>query len=125
MSGVEVTGMREWIAALKYSAAQIEDHGKRIVGQGCNNIKKDWRARWTGYSHIPHLPRTLNYEVNGGTTIVGTVWPRREMLQGKLASYIEFGTIYSGPIPGGQPALDAEEPRFVAAVEDLAIRLLE
>lgn len=127
MSGVTVTGMEEWLAILKIAPEKIVEHGKRVVGQGCNNIKKDWRTRWEGHPRIKHLPRTISYDVDGGSVIHGEVGPvgHGKGSQAPLAVYIEFGTHKSFPIPGGQPALDAEEPRFNAAVEDLAVRILE
>jgi hypothetical protein len=123
---VQVDGLRDLQFDLGKIPKEFEARAKRIVGQGCNNIKKDWRARWIGHRHIPHLPFTITYDVTMvGDTIVGEVGPDKGKNQGPLGNIIEFGTINNAPIPGGQPALDAEEPRFARYVEELGVDMLE
>jgi hypothetical protein len=41
-----------------------------------------------------------------------------------LANIPEYGTVKNAPIPGGIPALAAEEPRFEKAMQDLAVKAL-
>ena len=102
------------------------DQFERVMGKAGSNMKRDWVARWTGHAHIPHLPRAISYDVTRvGTKIdleVG-VEPRRR--QGPLAHIIEFGTPgHNAPIPGGLPALQAEEPRLADNLAKLAEKLL-
>ena len=127
MSGAKVKGFVEWENDLVMAARDAEDDGKRIVGQGCNNIKKEWRFRWTGHPHIKHLPRSIGYDVKVPRTnyIVGTVGVNRASNQGKLAHIIEFGSVNNAPIPGGLPALEAEKPRFLQYVSDMGYGLLQ
>lgn len=123
---VIVTGLTELLGALAKAEAEVGDKTERVVGFGCNAIKKDWKRRWTGYAHIPHLPRAISYDVDSAAGVItGEVGPDRLKMQGGLGSYIEFGTINSGPIPGGIPAHAAEEPKFVRAMGDMAEELLD
>lgn len=127
--GTSTRGMDEWIADLETLAERAEEKFPRLLGRGALNIKNDWRARWqrlggTG-SHIPHLPRGIGYDVRsrrGGWEAEIGVSPDNR--QAFLATIIEYGTLTSRPHPGGIPALDREDPRFVRAVATLAEELL-
>ena len=118
--------LRSLAAELAAAGEEAVPEGKKVVGQGCNNIKKDVKRRWSGLAHLPHLPRAIDYEVRAtGTLIDGEVGANDAKLQGKLAWVPEYGTPTSAPHPALSPAADAEEPRFVAAVERLGVKLLE
>lgn len=127
MSGMQTVGFVEWRDDMDKLPSRAMAEGKKIVGQGCNNIKKDWRARWTGHAHIPHLPYAISYDVTVPRTnyIHGAAGPDLNKKQGPLGGIIEFGTINSAPIPGGLPAFEAESPRFLKFVEDMIPKLLE
>lgn len=126
---VTSTGLHELKAVLDDAGDEIIDQGKRLVGKGSNNIKKDWRARWSGLDHAGGLPRTINYDVKvKGTLIDGEIGP--DLARGGQAPLggfldLEYGTRWSAPQPAGAPALEAEAPRFEKAVGDLAVKLLE
>lgn len=123
---VVVTGLTELLGVLAKAEAEVDEKTQRVVGFGCNQIKKDWKRRWTGYAHIPHLPRAISYDVtSAGGTVTGEVGPDRAKQQGGLGAYVEFGTINNGPLPGGIPAHAVEEPKFVKAVGDMAEKLLD
>jgi hypothetical protein len=123
---VIVTGLTELLGAFAKAEAEVDDKTQRVVGFGCNQIKKDWQRRWTGYAHIPHLPRAISYDVDSAAGVItGEVGPDRLKMQGGLGSYIEFGTINNGPIPGGIPSHAAEEPKFERAMGDMAEKLLD
>lgn len=97
---------------------------RAVVQRGALNIKMDWKARWSGHPHFPALPAAITYDTRvAGPVIdaeIGVVKARR---QGGLGNIIEFGTRHNAPIPGGLPALQAELPRFEAAIVALATRL--
>lgn len=102
--------------------AEIQPQMRDIVGNSLNAIQRDWRARWHGHDEIKHLPRAITIEIHEEPGVVtGEVGPDKHLPQGRLGSFIELGTRTSGPIPGGFPALVAEEPRFVRAVEEIKI----
>lgn len=104
---------------------------EQVVSKGALNIKRGWTRRWEGHSTIAHLPRAVNYDVGTkGNVASAEIGPDPKRLQGPLAHIIEFanaeyGNLRNAPIPGGQPALDEEEPRFVRAVEDLGEEMVK
>jgi hypothetical protein len=124
--GADVKGIEEWIADLEAADAELLDKTEKVVGRGMFNIKRDWKARWTGYAHIPHLPNAINYDVTRhGDDISGEVGPDKNKRQGPLGNLIEFGSENNAPIPGGLPALAAEEPKFTNALADMLEKLLD
>jgi hypothetical protein len=98
---------------------------RKIVSKGSFNIKKDWRDRWRGHPHIARLPFDITYDVTARVaSVVGEIGPVRGKGQGSLGHLIElgdteYGSVRNAPIPGGLPALAAEEPRFVQALANL------
>jgi hypothetical protein len=123
---VVTEGLTEWLATLATARAEVDDKTQRVVGMGSGNIKKDWVRMWTGYAHLPHLPRAISYDVESrGSVITGEIGPVRGRLQSGLAPYVAYGTPTSGPIAGPFPAADAEEPRFIKALGDMGEKLLD
>lgn len=125
---VKVThsGLDDIDRVLREAERRIIPEGKKVVGQGCNNIKKDAQRRVRGMPHLPHLAGSFNYDVTArGTTITGEAGADRNKLQGGLDPYIEYGTPTSAPHPHWGPALDAEAPRFEKYVGELGEKLLQ
>jgi hypothetical protein len=128
MARFVVEGAREWADDLDaWANGILDDKVKRVLGRGANSIKKEWRQRWTGMPHVRALPSAITYDVTdepvGPAAEIG---PKRELRrQAPLAVFLEFGSVHNAPIPGGQPALDAEEPKFVKALEDVVVWALE
>ncbi|HEX5996950.1 MAG TPA: hypothetical protein VFY84_17545 [Jiangellales bacterium] len=123
---IRTTGEREVRAMLDEAARDVIPQGKKVVGQGCNNIKRDVKRRWSGLAHLPHLPRAIDYDVKArGSVITGEVGANRAKLQGKLAWVPEYGSPTSAPHPALAPALAAESPKFERYVGELGEKLLE
>lgn len=96
-----------------------------VVSRGALQIRRDWSGRWSGHGHIPALPASISYDLtSSGLAISAEIGPDKERRQGALGNLLEFGSVKNAPMPGGLPALAAEEPRFIAAVADLAGRAL-
>lgn len=126
--GAKSEGLKELAADLQKAADEVEERGKRIVGQGCLNIKRQAQRTIRGASHrgyLPHYPRAITYDVrSGGGGILGEVGPERARLQGGLGRLLEYGSQNSAPIPHLNPALDAELPRFERFVAELGESLI-
>lgn len=118
--------LEAWIADLGKAGDELHDEARQVVSKGALNVKQDWRDRWLGHPHIPELPWAISYDLthDDDTMITAQIGPDKDKTQGPLGSVIEFGTVNNAPIPGGMPALDAEEPGYVRAVEDLGEQLL-
>ena len=128
--GVTVHGMDEWLRDLDTLPARAKEAFTPIMKRAGGNIKDDWSARWTGmpHAHIPHLVpvQAFSYDVSQkGYTFTVEVGVRAERKQARLASFIEYGTLTSGPHPGGIPSLEAEAPKMAAYAEKAAADLLE
>jgi hypothetical protein len=124
--GADVGELRAWEADLELAADRAPEEAERVVGRGCLNIKRDWQRRWSGLAHAPALPYAISYDVDRqGDIIRGETGPDKLKRQGALGNLVEFGSVNNAPTPGGAPALDAEVPRFVKAVGDLGVELLE
>lgn len=94
---------------------------EKVVARGALNVKNDWRDRWSGHPHIKHLPRAISYDLDTQqSTVDAEIGPDKDKAQGALGNVIEFGTVNNAPIPGGLPALEAETPKFVRALADVA-----
>jgi hypothetical protein len=120
-----VTGLSELSDDLRKAAATAVEQAKKVVGAGCNNIKKDAKKRVAGYAHLPHYPRSIDYEVTAAaTTVTGEVGPNHAKLQGGLGRVIELGTVNNAPIPHLSPALDAEVPGFERYLGELGYDLI-
>lgn len=125
MTDVKVTGLSELIDDLGHAAEVAVEETKKVVGKGSNNIKKGAKKRVTGYAHLPHYPRALDYDVTAaGTTVTGEIGPNHAKLQGGLGRVIELGTQNNAPIPHLSPALDAELPALERYLGDLGYDLL-
>lgn len=93
----------------------------QVVAKGALNIKNDWRRSASGLAHAPAYPFSITYDedvtAEGASAEIG---PDKDKKQGPLGNLIEFGSSKNPPHLDGQKALDAEEPRFIAALEALA-----
>lgn len=118
------------LAALQADFRDVEDElmpeVKKVTNRGAQHINRGWASRWQGHPDIKHLPRAIDYDITEQPHAVeAEIGADRRRLQGVLAHLIEFGTLTSPPIPGGQPALDAQEPRYVAELERAAMNVLQ
>jgi HK97 gp10 family phage protein len=107
-------------------AQAVDDEGEKVVSKGALNIKEDTRARWAGHRHAPTLAASVTYDLTRTAAGVSAeIGPDKDLTGGgPLGTIYEYGTPHSAPRPALNPALDAEEPNFVRALEDLAERLL-
>lgn len=123
---VETSGWDELIRDWRNVHHELMPALERVTSKGALNIKRDWAAIWEGHPTIAHLPRAINYDLaRTADSTEAEIGAAHERMQGTLAHIIEFanteyGTLRNAPIPGGQPSLDAEEPRYVKAIADAA-----
>lgn len=125
-SGVRVEGLDGLEELLQHAQDTVVDETRQVVKKGAQNIKTDVRARWHGLHHAPFLEFAVGYDVTvNGTAVKAEIGPDKAKRQGALGNLVEFGSIHNAPHPALSPALDIEEPKFVQALEDMAVRLLE
>jgi len=123
---VTVSGMDEWETVLAKANEDVTPEARKVVSKGALNIKNDWRRRWSGFRYAPALPYAVTYDTaEEGTRLSAEIGPDKDKRQGALGNLLEFGSVNNAPRPAGSPALDAEQPRFERAIEDLGLQLLE
>jgi hypothetical protein len=126
--GAKSYGWKEVGDDFAAAAENVVNDGKKIVGQGCLNIKKDAQRIIRANSprgYLPHYPRAIGYDVTAhAADIVGEVGPDAGKLQGGLGRIIEYGTVNNAPIPHLSPSLDAELPRFERFAAEFGERLI-
>lgn len=126
MTGAKETGLTELIDDLQSVSDRAIEEVRKVVSKGALNIKQDTKKRWANLDHAPALPRAVSYGVKTtGTTVSAEIGPDKAKRQGALGNLLEYGSVNNAPIPALGPALDAEEPRFAKALEDVAAGLLE
>ncbi len=127
--GAKASGLDELSDDFRKAVEDSIPGAKKIVGQGCNNVKKGAQRIIRAASHrgyLPHYPRAISYEVTvAGSVVSGEVGPDPAKLQGGLGGLLENGSRNNAAIPHLSPSLDAEEPRFAHYMEDLGAKLLE
>lgn len=97
--------------------AAVEGSSKRV--------EAGWRQRWSSISHAPHIPQAITHEVKVRPgQVTGIIGPDKDLRQGALGNILEYGTSNNAPIPGGGPALQAEEPRLLKAIADIGEDIL-
>lgn len=125
--GVRIHGLDELIKDLELLPERAVKAFTDVMGHAGSSIKKDWRARWVTmpHEHIPHLVKLISYSTDRKRfTFSVEVGITKGRWQSRLASFIEYGTLTSGPHPGGLPALEAETPKMGAAAQQVVMDLL-
>lgn len=125
MISVSIQGLTELVADLDRAGRGSLTETQQVVAKGALNIKRDWAQRWTGHAHAPALGSTVTYDMSWGMGSIGAEIGPVKGGAGSLGNIYEFGTPRNSPQPGGLPALQAEEPRFAQALEDMAGKLLD
>ncbi|MFG3228113.1 hypothetical protein ACGF07_25475 [Kitasatospora sp. NPDC048194] len=124
---IDITGLEALVADLARAGQEAARGARQVVSRGALNIKRDWQAnaRASAGRYAPHYPASISYDLE--TTPVGTgavIGPDKGGPQGALGNILEFGTSRQGGHNDGGRALAAEEPRFLAAIEEFGGGLL-
>ena len=129
--GVTIVGLDELIRDLEAVPVEGPKKFRKVVSKGALNIKLGWRRRWLpriggGAQNLPHIVRGIGYDTTErGSNFSAEIGVAATNPQAPLAHFPEHGSVRNAPNPGGLPSLLEEEPRFVQAVADAAVELLE
>jgi hypothetical protein len=115
----------ELAVALEAAPEKVMAEAEKVVKRGCLNIKRDARKGARGIAHAPRYPQSITYDTwRFADEVIGEAGPEDGTgggaHQGFLGRILEYGGTHSGPHPHVSTAFLAEEPRFLAAVGDLA-----
>lgn len=118
--------LAEWGDLVVDAAGVAPAEARKIVARGAFNIKKDARQRREGSQYFPALKNAITYDSHvtpaGGWAEIG---PDIDKPQGNMGHIPEYGALRTPAEPYMRPAAEAELPRFIEAMEDLAVRDLE
>lgn len=124
---VQIHGLDELIRDLEEFPEKSRPKFKAVVAKGAVNIKMEWRRRWSPEigkppQNLPHVVRGIGYDTDETShSFSAEIGVHASNPQASLAHFPEFGSVNNAPMPGGQPSLDEEDPRFVDAVADAAV----
>lgn len=123
---VDLSQVKALEGALQGAEAEAVTEMHNIVKRGSFNIKRDWQRRWSGHPRIKGLPHTITYDTEvTRDSVTGDIGPdKNKGGQAPLAHLIEYGSPGRPPLPGGGPALEAEAPKFEAAIAAKAEKLV-
>jgi hypothetical protein len=123
---VELVGVREMEGVLEGAGKAALPEGRKVVARGALNMKKGMRRRVQGIGHAPAYPSSITYDIETkGLTVEAEVGPDKARRQGALGNILNYGTLNNAPIPHVEPALADEQPKYYAALEALAAKLVD
>ena len=119
---IDVSEVREFVAEMQEIPAQLTRHVRPVVEKGALNIKNQLQAeaRQSRYFRIaPAITYDITSSAEGVEAEIGP--DKSRIATAKLANIAYFGGAHGGggTLPDPQLALDAEEPKFLKALEDL------
>jgi hypothetical protein len=127
--GARATGLTELVDDFRTAARRTIPDTRSVVSKGSLNIKREAQRIIRGSSHrgyLPHYPRSITYDITvSGGVVSSEIGPTTAMPQGVLGRVLEEGTVNNAPIPHLSPALDLEESRFIRAMEELAVNIID
>jgi hypothetical protein len=113
------------VTSIDKASAVAAAEAAKVVAKGALNIKNGARRRITGLPHARRYPYSIDYDLYvTGRGAVADVGANKDKPQGALGNLLEYGSRNNPPHPHIRPAAEAEEPRFVKAMEDLAVKAL-
>lgn len=122
----DMSELESWTEVLQKAPAATKKQARAVVSKGSLNIKNEARRNAPGTGAARHYPSSINYDITDKDgEIVGEIGPAEGRRQWGLGNLLEYGSQHNPPHPHLEPALDAEEPRFIKAAEDLAAEALE
>ena len=89
-----------------------------------NNIKRVMKKDADGHSHLPGLPRYVEYDIETTATSVTIDVGFRKEGQGNLANIAAFGSVNNAPVMDITRGLTEEVPNFMKWAARLAAEAL-
>lgn len=122
---VNALGLDVLAASLARAEAQAPLAAHAAVEASAREVQRSWRQRWGGIRPAS-LAASITYDISRGPgTAKAEIGPDKSLPAGALGNLIEFGSTHNGPIPGGLPAAEAQEPKFERSLGELGAKLLD
>lgn len=124
----DVTDVRRLAEDLGRAPARVAREVPKVVERGALNVKRrmqaDAKASHSG--HARHFAGSISYDraSKGLRGVAFEVGPDKERSQGALGNLLYFGSAKNAPTLDIEAGLIEEQPRFIKALGELAVREL-
>lgn len=99
---------------------------RAIVQKGSLNIKNQMIAEASGHSTLPYFPQSITYETRElAFAAEGIIGPDKDRPQGALGNLLYFGSSKNAPVFNLIGPLEAEAPKFIAALTAAAAKAVD
>jgi hypothetical protein len=114
------------MTALDRASVVAPAESAKVVFVGALHIKQDARRRISGHPHFKALPYAIDFDPVTTTSRAAytEVGVNKGKKQGPLGNIPEYGSLTLAPMPYMRPAVEAELPKFEAAMDALAVKAL-
>lgn len=121
----DISELVAWQKVLEAAGHDALAEGAKIIGKGALNVKNEARELAPKGPHVPGYAGSIRYDIKVEADAVEAEIGPTGGGQARLGAVLEYGSPTSPPHPHHETAGDHEEPRFWAAAEDLAAKLVE
>lgn len=126
--GFNSPDLEQLLTDLNGAGDKIGPAVRAVVSKGALNVRTDAKNAFQDQRVGNYLPRygaSITYDLETvGHVTSAVVGPESGKPQGSFGGVVEYGSPTSPAMPHLNPALDAEEPRFVDQLGDAAVRVL-
>lgn len=115
-------------AEFDHASRNVPAETRKVVSKGALNVKNEAKqnVRKSAPIHSSRAEQFINYDVEvDGDTVEAEIGYDKSFRPARLGNLLEFGSPTSAPHRDIGRALDDEEPRFVAAMADIAEGLMK
>lgn len=120
---IDATEVKHLAADLGQIEARLVPKIKPVVSKGALNIKNQLVREANESTHFSSLSRAIGYELSEGADgVEAEIGPQKERnaAAGLLGAYWGWSRGGGGTLPDPLLALEAEEPRFVQSIAEVA-----
>jgi hypothetical protein len=122
---VDLSELNTLAADLTEAGVLVGVRSLKVVDASAQRIEEQART-FAPRKNLPHYAKTITHDVTvEGDHIVGEIGPDKDVNgQARLAHLFEYGTSHLAPRSHLGPALDREGPAFIAALAEIAGKIL-
>ena len=99
---------------------ELREQSAKVTKRALQNVKDETRATVSGHPTWKRIAHTVNYDMAGNARFSEGEVGYDDEGQGELAGIYEFGSARRAPHPTLIPAAEAEAPRYMEHLGDLA-----
>ncbi len=117
----DISGLDELVADLRDAPGRVQRKVDAVVIKGAVDIKNDWRERASGNRHAPLYPASIGFDAGWKAgAFEAEIGPDKDKPQGALGNLLTYGSANNPPSGDDVAVAEAEAPKFLKAMSDLA-----